>query len=121
MSRNVSQTCSHFHLDDCRARRQRPRPFSHFWRTHLGTSVILPQPLERHESIITAIQKFGRRRRVGEQVPHERRQRQRHCTHEEEDALIRSDPGMDMSDRVGEQGAKDGGATVGDLIGDRAV
>lgn len=40
--------------------------------TALGTGIVLSDPFERDESVFAAVEEFGRSRRIGHEVPHQR-------------------------------------------------
>lgn len=87
----------------------------------LGSGVVLPQPLDGDQPVVTVLQELGGRRRVGHEPPDHRGQAEGDETQTEEDALIRLQPGLGMADTVRQEGSQDGCHRVGDLPCDSPV
>jgi hypothetical protein len=90
----------------------------------LGAGVVLPEALDGDESVVTLAEEAGGGGRVGQEPSDEGNEGERDGADEDEDALVRPEDvavADGFADGVREKGADDGGARVGDLVGDRAV
>lgn len=72
-----------------------PLPLGRF-----GSGVVLSQPLDGDQPIVTVLQELGGRRRVGHEPPDHRGQAEGDETQTEEDALVRLDSALDVTDAV---------------------